>query len=109
MIKANFELDSQNNILSFQVTGHAESGPYGQDIVCAAISVLTISTINGLEEVIDMHPQVISDDTEGGFISVQKLKIDHDSQILLKTLINGVRDVAQSYPDNIIVEEITKI
>jgi len=109
MIKANFELDSQNNILSFQVTGHAESGPYGQDIVCAAISVLTISTINGLEEVIDMHPQVISDDTEGGFISVQKLEIDHDSQILLKTLINGVRDVAKSYPDNIIVEEITKI
>lgn len=109
MIKANFELDAQNNILSFQVTGHAESGPYGQDIVCAAISVLTISTINGLEEVIDMHPQVISDDTEGGFISVQKLEIDHDSQILLKTLINGVRDVAKSYPDNIIVEEITKI
>jgi len=109
MIKANFELDSQNNILSFQVTGHAESGPYGQDIVCAAISVLTISTINGLEEVIDMHPQVISDDTEGGFISVQKLEIDHDSQILLKTLINGVRDVVKSYPDNIIVEEITKI
>ena len=109
MIKANFELDSQNNILSFQVTGHAESGPYGQDIVCAAISLLTISTINGLEEVIDMHPQVISDDTEGGFISVQKLEIDHDSQILLKTLINGVRDVAKSYPDNIIVEEITKI
>lgn len=109
MIKANFELDSQNNILSFQVTGHAESGPYGQDIVCAAISVLTISTINGLEEVIDMHPQVISDDTEGGFISVQKLEIDHDSQILLKTLINGIRDVAKSYPDNIIVEEITKI
>ncbi|MDN3536947.1 ribosomal-processing cysteine protease Prp [Limosilactobacillus fermentum] len=38
------------------MTGHAESGPDGQDIVCAAVSALTITTVNGLERVLKKKP-----------------------------------------------------
>ena len=31
--------------------GHAEAGPYGEDIVCAAISMLSQTSILGLHEV----------------------------------------------------------
>ncbi len=44
MIRAQFTLDSNQRITSFKMTGHADSGPYGQDIVCAAVSALSIST-----------------------------------------------------------------
>ncbi len=45
MIRAQFTLDSNQRITSFKMTGHADSGPYGQDIVCAAVSALSISTV----------------------------------------------------------------
>ena len=32
MIRAQFTLDSNQRITSFKMTGHADSGPYGQDI-----------------------------------------------------------------------------
>ena len=88
MIRAHFTLDSNRRITDFAITGHAEAGPYGQDIVCAAVSALTISTINGLEHVVHYKP----------------LGTDHDSQLLLNTLLNGLLDIQQSYPANIEVK-----
>ena len=35
----------------FTCDGHAAYADYGQDIVCAAISVLVINTVNALEEI----------------------------------------------------------
>ena len=38
------EVKKQNSdIIGFEVKGHAGSDEYGKDIVCAAISVLTIN------------------------------------------------------------------
>lgn len=34
-----------------QVTGHANTAPYGSDIVCAAVSVLTQTLIEGLKHI----------------------------------------------------------
>ena len=34
----------------FKLEGHAGSGEYGKDIVCAAISILSINTVNSLEK-----------------------------------------------------------
>ena len=39
-----------NQIRSFQVSGHAEYAESGQDIVCSAVSALTITTINALSK-----------------------------------------------------------
>lgn len=32
------------------VTGHANTAPYGSDIVCSAVSALTLTLIRGLRE-----------------------------------------------------------
>ena len=40
----------QSEYKSFTCMGHAGYGKYPNDIVCAAISVLVINTINSLEE-----------------------------------------------------------
>ncbi|MGM9892266.1 ribosomal-processing cysteine protease Prp [Limosilactobacillus sp.] len=104
MIRAHFKLDSNRRITNFTITGHADAGPYGQDIVCAAVSALAISTINGLEHVVHVKPQVESDNQNGGLLKVAQLGVDHDSQLLLNTLMNGLLDVQESYPDNIEVK-----
>ncbi|MEJ1306834.1 ribosomal-processing cysteine protease Prp [Latilactobacillus sakei] len=50
MIKADFIVNADSQIISFQITGHADSGPYGSDIVCAAVSAVSIGTINSLQK-----------------------------------------------------------
>ena len=104
MIRASFHLDSNQRITAFQITGHADAGPYGQDIVCAAVSALSISTINGLDKIVHAKPVVQSDNANGGFLKVTGLGLDHDSQILLKTLLEGLLDIQDSYSANIEVK-----
>ena len=43
-----FQNDS-GDYVGFRMTGHAEYAEYGSDIVCAAVSVLVINTINSVE------------------------------------------------------------
>ena len=52
----------------FQTEGHAEYADPGQDIVCAAASILVINTINAIEEFTEDDASLISED-EMGMIS----------------------------------------
>ncbi|MEY8441247.1 ribosomal-processing cysteine protease Prp [Lactobacillaceae bacterium 24-114] len=101
MIRVLFNLNSDHQITAFEIRGHADAGPYGQDIVCAAVSVLSISTINGLEQVAKTNPTVESDNDNGGFLKVTSINLGHDSQVIMQTFFNGMQDVAESYPQNI--------
>ena len=47
-----FQNDS-GDYVGFRMTGHAEYAEYGSDIVCAAVSVLVINTINSVEKFTD--------------------------------------------------------
>ena len=101
MIRVTFNLNSDHLITAFQMAGHADAGPYGQDIVCAAASALSISTINGLTLVAKTKPNVDSDDDNGGFLDVTDISLAHDAQIIMQTFFNGMNDIAESYPQNI--------
>ena len=97
MIKAQFSVDHDQRLTAFVLSGHAESGPYGYDIVCAAVSALSISTVNGLEQVAHDHPKVEKDDNQGGYLSVEHISTGHDAQIIMQTFLNGLSDIADSY------------
>ena len=49
MIEVKFKEDDHGNLLSFEITGHAGYGVEGEDIICAAVSVLAIETVNSVE------------------------------------------------------------
>ncbi|GAK46945.1 hypothetical protein LOSG293_010430 [Secundilactobacillus oryzae JCM 18671] len=102
MIKAVFHHTDTDRISGFEITGHADSGPYGMDIVCAAVSVLSISTVNGLSSVAAIDPQVESDEANGGLLKVGIPKASDDQQqlvvdALLQSFENGLKDVAANY------------
>lgn len=102
MIRAT--IDHHDNYISgFTIKGHADAGEYGQDIVCAAVSVLSISTINGLQEVAGLDVDVESDEENGGFLSLS-IPIDKKESIqqiksdaILQTFENGMLDIATNY------------
>jgi uncharacterized protein YsxB (DUF464 family) len=81
----------------FTCEGHAGSGDKGKDIVCAAISVLAINTINSLE-VLTKEAMEVKKDEESGFISVAfKGKPSEQSRLLMDSYVLGISEVFKSY------------
>ncbi|GAX04560.1 hypothetical protein IWT140_02202 [Secundilactobacillus pentosiphilus] len=75
------------------ITGHAQSGPYGQDIVCAAVSTL-YSQLN--EYLSDAE---IADDGNHVYINVRTL--DEGDKRLLTAFTGTVEQLAMQYPKNV--------
>lgn len=95
-----------DRIISFNLAGHADSDEYGKDIVCAAVSVLSISTVNGLDKVAHVKSVVNSDDVDGGFMEVSIPKADnHDDEVAAQAILlsfqNGMKDISRNYADYI--------
>ena len=94
-------------ILGFTVDGHAGYAPSGNDIVCAAVSCLSITCVNALETVANAKPLVQSNE-KAGRLSIRlpdelSAQAAHDAQIILRTTLRGYRDIAQAYPKYLIL------
>ncbi|AMV61404.1 ribosomal-processing cysteine protease Prp [Pediococcus damnosus] len=102
MIKVTIKLNSKTGVEQFKMIGHADSGPYGQDIVCAAASVLAINTINSVEQIVGVKPET-SEDSENGGLLTAKFSSDHSRdqllqmQAILRSFVIGMNDVANNY------------
>jgi hypothetical protein len=110
MIQAHFHRLKNNQIVAVNLSGHAEFGPHGQDIVCAAVSALSIGTVNSLIEIGDVHPTVEANEDDGGYLSVElprelsKIQ-EHDAQVLLESLYLSLNSVQEEYPKYIKLTE----
>lgn len=97
------------NIISFEIEGHAGFDEYNKDIVCSAISVVSQTTLIGILEVLKINVDYCIED---GFISLS-LEENHEEeiikcQILLKTMLLGLKSVELAYGDyiNVKVKEV---
>ncbi len=86
----------------FESAGHAGYARAGYDIVCAAVSAQVSTCINSLEAIAGVVPKVMVDE-ESATIRAnlpKNLSPDtmHDCQIILKVLQQGMKDLAEEYP-----------
>lgn len=94
----------KDKYLGLKMSGHAESGPYGQDIACAGASVLAISLLNYL---LDIKEDLIYTMDSGDDALIQIDLDDNDlfestkAQNGFRYLDLGLISIAQSYKDNI--------
>ncbi len=95
--------------LVFKLEGHAGSGEYGKDIVCAAISILSINTVNSLEKFTDDDFKCDAD-SEKGYIEVSTEKgFSEDGDLLMRSFELGITGVYKQYGNeflNIKFEEV---
>lgn len=84
MIKVKVQKEA-DVISSIKITGHANSGAYGQDLVCAGVSCIAVGMLNALDELapIDSNSFIYQD----GHIEIQNAPADEKTQLLLKTLL----------------------
>ncbi len=92
--------NKDNKITGFLIEGHACYDKKGQDIVCAAVSVLAQTALIGLNEFLssDSFHYNIKD----GYIKCKlegnlNEKEDHNSQVILKTMCLGLETIQESY------------
>ena len=103
MIQVKFSKKTTGNIVSFEMTGHADFAEAGSDIVCAAASVLAQNTVNSIEQLAGYQPIVDIDDGYLYFevlsdLSEQQQKV---TNILLDSLLIGLQGIEEGYGDYI--------
>lgn len=98
MIRAVLYRDGAGLFTGFSVKGHSGYAEEGSDIVCAAVSALTISCVNSLEAVCGIEP--LLEGGENGYLKAMlpwNQQADHDAQVLFKALHVGLKDIAETY------------
>ncbi len=59
MVSVTFFENNDNSFSGFSLSGHAGTGKYGKDIVCAAVSSAVYMVINTLTDVSGIVPEVL--------------------------------------------------
>ena len=95
MIKVTLQ-EKDDAIIGFSCRGHAGYAPEGSDIVCAAVSCLTQSCVNALETVAGVQARVSIGD--GSMDVLLPDDAGRDAQVIMLFLRQGLRDVAEAYP-----------
>ncbi|HKM21692.1 MAG TPA: ribosomal-processing cysteine protease Prp [Lachnospiraceae bacterium] len=84
---------------SFTCMGHAGYAkfPFQKDIVCAAVSILVINTVNSLEQI--THDEIdVKHNQQTGFIDCRFLgTISHEGSILMDSMVLGLKGIEQEY------------
>ena len=83
-----------------QISGHSGYAREGSDIVCAGVSVLGATCVNALESVCGVVP-VLEQNREGLLsfhLPERTAEEDARAQILMGALRQGLRDLAETYP-----------
>src|SRR5699024_3951398 len=101
-----------NQTKKFTLSGHAESGPDGHDLVCAATSALAIGTTHNLQRIASIKTNVKANDDEGGLLEViwpevLNKKQQEQAEILLQSLYFSLLDIQKAYGEFLSVSEQT--
>jgi len=92
---------SNGRIVSFTLSGHANSGPYGHDLVCAGVSAVAIGTENAVEKLCGVR--LISEQgRDGGFLRCTVPgnlgeQTEHEIQLLLEAMVVSVEAIVSEY------------
>ena len=100
----------KKNIITIEANGHSGYAEEGSDIVCSAVSTLMQTLANGLTEVVKVLPKVCIDE-DVPFMSIQIEENNNESvmeqvQVLMKTTVLALKDLADSYNKFIKLKEM---
>ena len=101
--------EEDGRYIGFDISGHSMRAEAGSDIVCAAVSAMTMLVVNTIREVYGTKAKVFSD-THRAVVSFMLEESDGHSSGLIGSFLTELQAVAQDYPENlsISVKNISK-
>lgn len=94
MIKIHFLTNQQKQIVAFSINGHAGYAVKGSDIVCSAVSFLSLSITNHL-----VGASIQQNDN--GCLVVTHIPFTIGNITLVDTLQDGLMQLASQYPKHV--------
>ena len=94
MVEITVYKNTKHQTVGFRTCGHAGYAEEGQDIVCAAISILVINTMNAIEAFTNDKTSLVSDEVSGEIDFLVKGNPSKEAQLLLDAMLLGLQDMA---------------
>ena len=98
MIRAKVQKDREGNCLRISIKGPALFDDKGKDIVCAAVSILTINTVNSLEAFTNSR---FTTNTDDGIEVIFTETPDEKAKLLLDSYLLGLKGISEEYSQNV--------
>jgi uncharacterized protein YsxB (DUF464 family) len=90
---------SNNGIKRVTLTGHARFNT-GNDIVCAGVSAVIQTTINGIATLAS-EDSIIIHTFFSGDVDVEVMEYNASQQLLLESMLLGLVGISDAYPNNV--------
>lgn len=92
---------SGGDYVSFSCKGHSGYAEEGYDIICSAVSVLTVNTINAIERFTEdaFEGEAFDGNVRWKF---KELPLSDNAKLLMDTLVMGLEDIQESYGEKYI-------
>lgn len=99
---------NKKDIVKYTVSGHTEFSEAGSDVVCAAISTLAYTTLNGLTDVVKIHVGYQIADGYLECILPKELSKEERTQanVLLETFYLSAKNLKEQYDEYITIMEL---
>ena len=96
------------NIVKYTLSGHTGYAQQGEDIVCAAVSAVAMTTLNGLTDVAEIP--VGYEMAEGSLECILPEALTnaqrHDADVLLHTMLLSLKNLEEQYGEYITIMEL---
>ena len=90
-------IEDDNIIKKVTLSGHANYNDYGKDIVCAAVSSISLTTCNAIMSIEDT---IICND-KSGLLEIRVKENTDINQKLLNNMLEMLKELKNQYPKNI--------
>ena len=93
MINVDLLINKNDEIVGFEIKGHAEYDEYGKDLVCSAVTILAYSCVNSLDKYSD--DVKFSDDDIIMSVSIEK--VSRDTDVIFEYFKTGIETLLGNY------------
>jgi len=106
MITVKIIREYDHQIRSITISGHANSGPYGHDLVCAGVSAVSFGLVNAILTLAEENLTIEQAEDEGGYLHVEippqsdQVRPD-DVQLLLAGMVISLQTIEHDYKEYI--------
>ena len=84
-----------NQYLGFDINGHAGYAEEGSDIICAAVSVLSLNTLNSIEAFTE--DEFSGEQGDGSLTCTFPEPLSEKAALLMDSMVLGLTDIQKSY------------
>ncbi len=96
MIKVKIRKD-EDRYVGFTCEGHAGYAEYGSDIVCSAVSMLVINTVNSIDALTDCRLKATDEEKSGKIQVIFPEGTDEKAGLLMDAMVLGLQSVEEQY------------